>query len=65
MQAASVAEAVIAQHPDLVRTDNTGAGEVRVQLTDASDTFLRVTSAILGREPEHLELVNLASRSMP
>lgn len=32
-------------------------------LTDASDRFLRIARAILGADPEHLEVVNLEGAS--
>lgn len=43
------------------------AGEIRLQLTDASESFLRVASAILGRRPEELdvELVSLGTEGPP
>ena len=34
-------------------------GAVRIELTDASDRFLRITRAILGRDPEDLEVVDI------
>ncbi len=34
-------------------------GRVELHLTDASERFLRITRAILGSEPEHLEVVDL------
>jgi glutamate racemase len=56
--ATSVAETVADDHAEFVRTDGAG-GSVRIELTDASDRFLRITRAILGRDPEHLEVVDL------
>lgn len=56
--ATSVADTVADDHADLV---NGGGppGTVRLELTDASDRFLRITRAILGRDPEHLEVVDI------
>jgi len=56
--ATSVAETVAIDHADLV-TRNGPRGSVRLELTDASDRFLRITRAILGRDPEHLEVVDI------
>jgi glutamate racemase len=56
--ATSVAETVTAEHTELLDADGSD-GEVHIQLTDASDRFLRITRAILGRDPEHLELVDI------
>lgn len=54
----SVAETVAEDHADLV-TPEGPRGTVRLELTDASDRFLRITRAILGRDPEHLEVVDI------
>jgi glutamate racemase len=56
--AAAVAETVAEEHSELVAT-GAGEGTVRLELTDASDRFLRITRAILGRDPEHLEVVDI------
>ncbi len=56
--AKAVAETVAADHADLV-THEGPRGTVRLELTDASDRFLRITRAILGRDPEHLEVVDI------
>lgn len=56
--ATSVAETVALDHPELV-THNGPSGSVRLELTDASDRFLRITRSILGRDPEHLEVVDI------
>ena len=56
--ATSVAETVADDHADLV-TGGGPPGSVRLELTDASDRFLRITRAILGRDPEHLEVVDI------
>ena len=42
-----------------------GPGEVTVHLTDASSHFLRVSEAILGAPPEHLEVVQLGGLALP
>jgi glutamate racemase len=57
--ASAVAEAVISDHAELIDTSHGKQGDVHIQLTDASDRFLRITNAILGREPEHLEVVDI------
>lgn len=57
--ASAVAEAVISDHAELIDTSHGKKGDVHIQLTDASDRFLRITSAILGRDPEHLEVVDI------
>jgi glutamate racemase len=58
--AASVTEAIVSQHSQLLAPAAARPnGSVEIQLTDASDSFLRVARAILGKEPERLELVNL------
>jgi glutamate racemase len=59
--ASAVAEAVISDHAELIDTSHGNRGHVRIQLTDASERFLRITTAILGREPEHLEVVDVES----
>jgi len=53
----AVAESVAADHANLVSGE--GRGSVRLELTDASDRFLRITRAILGRDPEELEVVDI------
>jgi glutamate racemase len=55
----AVAEAVISDHAELIDTSQGKQGDVHIQLTDASDRFLRITNAILGRAPEHLEVVDI------
>jgi glutamate racemase len=55
----AVAEAVISDHAELIDTSHGNRGDVHIQLTDASDRFLRITNAILGRDPEHLEVVDI------
>jgi len=57
--ASSVAEAVIGDHSELVDASGQHDGDVHIQLTDASDRFLRILRAILGRDPEHLEVVDI------
>ncbi len=59
--ARAVAEAVITEHAELIDTTSGRPGSVNIQLTDASDRFLRIAAAILGREPEHLEVVDIES----
>jgi len=53
----SVADTVTADHLDLL---GGGGGRVHLQLTDASDRFLRITRMVLGHEPEHLEVVDIS-----
>ena len=55
--ATSVAENVVGDHAELL---GGRGGEVHIQLTDASDRFLRITRMVLGREPEHLEVVDIS-----
>jgi glutamate racemase len=55
--AQSVADFVAATHPGSPTT--AGPGSLRLELTDASDRFLRITRAILGHDPEQLEVVDL------
>jgi glutamate racemase len=57
--ASSVAEAVVTDHADLIDASAAGPGEVHIQLTDTSERFLRIANAILGRDPEHLEVVDI------
>jgi len=56
--ATSVADTVASDHGDLL---NSGGhrGTVRLELTDASDRFLRITRTILGADPEHLEVIDI------
>jgi glutamate racemase len=54
--AESVADTVADRHADLVIH---GEASVRLQLTDASDRFLRITSMVLGHAPESLEVVDI------
>jgi len=49
--ASAVADAVIGDHAELIDTSHRDAGDVHIQLTDASDRFLRIATAILGRDP--------------
>lgn len=56
--ATAVAETVAGDHANQVGT-RAGEGTVRLEFTDASDRFLRITRAILGRDPEHLEVVDI------
>jgi glutamate racemase len=57
--ARAVADAVMAEHADLLDGAGGGPGSVYIQLTDASDRFLRIADAILGRTPEHLTVVDI------
>jgi glutamate racemase len=57
--ASSVADAVLSDHSELIDTAGGVRGDVHIELTDASDRFLRITNAILGRDPEHLEVVDI------
>jgi glutamate racemase len=59
--ASAVADAVIAEHAELIDTSHGNPGEVHIQLTDASERFLRIATAILGHGPEHLEVVDIDS----
>jgi glutamate racemase len=61
--ARAVADAVITEYAELIVTSSGRSGAVHIQLTDASDRFLRIAAAILGREPEHLEVVDIDSAS--
>ena len=54
----AVADTVAGDHADLMAAPGAGGG-VRLELTDASDRFLRITREILGGDPEHLEVVDL------
>ncbi len=55
----AVAASVIGDHVALLATAAGIRGDVHLLLTDASDHFLAVTRAILGADPEHLEVVDL------
>jgi glutamate racemase len=57
--ASAVAEAVISDHSELIDTSHGNRGDVHIQLTDASERFLRIAAAILGREPENLEVIDI------
>jgi glutamate racemase len=59
--ATAVTDAVVVDHAELIDTSHGETGDVHIQLTDASDRFLRIAFAILGREPEHLEVVDIDS----
>jgi len=58
--ATAVAAVVVDDHSRLLNTSTGTAGDVHLQLTDASDRFLRITRQILGRDPEHLDVVDLS-----
>jgi len=55
--ATSVAHTVVSEHGPW--TESTGRGRLRIQLTDASDSFLRVAREILGATPGQLEVVEV------
>jgi glutamate racemase len=57
--ARAVADAVFTEYSGLIDTTSGRPGTVHIQLTDASDRFLRIAVAILGREPQHLEVVDI------
>jgi glutamate racemase len=57
--ARATADAVVADHAEIIDTASGAPGRVHLQLTDASDRFLRIAAAILGRESEHLEVVDI------
>jgi glutamate racemase len=58
--ASSVTEAIVSRHSRLLApAAGIHNGSVEIQLTDASDSFLRVARAILCKEPKTLEVVNL------
>jgi glutamate racemase len=59
--ASSVADAVVGDHAELIDTGHGRRGEVSIQLTDASERFLRIARAILGHDPENLEVVDIDS----
>jgi glutamate racemase len=54
--AESVAKTVTSDHSDLLVG---GGGGIHIQLTDASDRFLRITTMVLGHAPESLEVVDI------
>jgi glutamate racemase len=54
--AESVVKTVTSDHSDLLVG---GGGGVQIQLTDASDRFLRITTMVLGHAPESLEVVDI------
>ena len=58
--ATSVAATVAAEHAALLGgSPGRRDGDVHIRLTDASDRFRRITRQILGRDPEHLEVVDI------
>ena len=57
--ATAVAATVVAEHGGMMHTWAGAEGDVHLRLTDASDRFLRITRTILGRGPEHLEVVDI------
>jgi glutamate racemase len=59
--ARAVADAIVTEHAELIETSSGRSGTVHIQLTDASDRFLRIAASILGAEPEHLEVVDVDS----
>lgn len=63
--ARSVADAVLTDHAGLISATRDGRGTVHIQLTDASDRFLRIAQEILGHEPDHLEVVDIDGAAQP
>ena len=59
--ASAVANDLIARHAELIDTTDGSGGSVHMQLSDASDGFLRIARTILGSEPEDLEVVDIDS----
>lgn len=57
--ASSLAGAVASAFADRLAVDASRATEIRLQLTDASDNFLRIATGILGDAPRQLEVVHL------
>jgi glutamate racemase len=57
--ASAVADALIADHSEFIDTSDGATGDISIQLTDASDRFLRITRSILGGDPRHLEIVDI------
>ena len=57
--ATSLAASVVADFGGLMDTWAGEDGDVHLQLSDASDRFLGITRRILGRDPEHLEVVDI------
>jgi glutamate racemase len=57
--ATAVTATVCQEHAEILATASGGHGSVRLELTDASERFLRITRTILGRDPEQLEVVDL------
>lgn len=57
--ATAVAATLAADHGGLLRPTTAGDGAVHLRLTDASERFVRIATAILGAPPEGLELVDL------
>ena len=58
--ATSVAATVVIEHGGMMDTWYGEEGDVHLQLSDASDRFLGITRRILGRDPEHLEVVDIS-----
>jgi glutamate racemase len=56
--ASSVAEVLVNDYGHLLQTAPHG-GHVDLQLSDASEGFLRVARAILGTEPDHVQVVDI------
>lgn len=56
--ATSVADTVATDHAGLLAQPG-ARGTIRLELTDASDRFRRITRAILGADPEDLEVVDI------
>jgi glutamate racemase len=61
--ASAVAATVTTEHAHLLDTAAGSRGSVALQLTDDSENFRRMAGAILGHEPERLEVVDLGGDS--
>ncbi len=57
--ASSVTDAVLGDYSELIDTSHGDPGDVHIELTDASDRFLRIATAILGDQPDHLDVVDI------
>jgi glutamate racemase len=55
--ASALAEAVVADYPAVLV--GAGEGATRLELTDASDNFLRVAAAIVGRSADNVTVVDV------
>ncbi len=55
--ASAVAETVVEDHAGRLRHGEDGS--IRLELTDASERFLRIARTILGHDPERIEVVDI------